>query len=446
MNEDALQDIMNDERRHSSTLYTSQLGIGLNCFSSTLSAISSIALIVILLRSDKGLSTVYHRRIMSIAVATLVASLAMAFSTLPMPKDMIYTAFEGIVAGNTLTCDIQYFFISLGGHSYYWFIMILALYYVCRIVLNKSEQKFRNRIEVPMHIIAAVYSFGMSALIVGHRLSNPTPNTPPYCNAAPYPYWCEEEECDLLRGSETWIHNLALITFLIGSFVIVTVIICLILTVIWVFKKEREVNSLMNEYDVPNDIDVLLNNNLLSTRASFIQAMCYLLVYCIRAVFISISLTSGLENLPQGMQIFHCLVNPLDGFFNALIYVSIEVHNLRMAEASRDGQKPSILSALQRVIKQGDTSNVAVISDLSIVRDDREAIVHVKEEDGRVTESKCSVKGDDLDNFFRSIEKEYIEENESNPSNNVSNLNDDGLSYPSNNDLSTGTRMLEMCR
>ena len=164
MNEDALQDIMNDERRHSSTLYTSQLGIGLNCFSSsTLSAISSIALIVILLRSDKGLSTVYHRRIMSIAVATLVASLAMTFSTLPMPKDMIYTAFEGIVAGNTLTCDIQYFFISLGANSYYWFsIFILALHYVCRIVLNMSEQKFRNRIEVPMHIIAAaVYFFGM---------------------------------------------------------------------------------------------------------------------------------------------------------------------------------------------------------------------------------------------------------------------------------------------
>jgi hypothetical protein len=70
MNEDMLQDIMNDERRHTSNVYTSKLGIGLNCFSSVLSATSSIALIVVLLRSEKRLSSVYHRRIMSIAVAT----------------------------------------------------------------------------------------------------------------------------------------------------------------------------------------------------------------------------------------------------------------------------------------------------------------------------------------------------------------------------------------
>jgi hypothetical protein len=303
------------------------------------------------------------------------------------------------------------------------------------------EQKFKNRIEVPMHILAAIYSFGMSALIIGNQISNPTPNTPPYCNAAPYPYWCEEEECDLLRGSETWIYELRTVAVVFVFFVIVTVIICLILTVIWVCKKEREVNSLMNEYDVPNDIDVLLNNNLLSTRASFIQAMCYLLVYCIKSLLNYFRITTGFENLPQGLMVFHSLINPLDGFFNALIYVSIEVHNLRMAEASRDGQKPSILSALQRVIKQGDTSNVAVISGLSVVRDDTEAIVHIKEEDGRVTESKCSVKGNDLDDFFRSIEKEYIGENQSNPSNNDMHLNDDGLSYPSNNDLSTSTSL-----
>jgi hypothetical protein len=94
-----------------------------------------------------------------------------------------------------------------------------------------------------------------------------------------------------------------------------------------------------------------------------------------------------------------------------------------MAEASRDGQKPSILSALQRVIKQGDTSNVAVISDLSIVRDDTEAIVHVTEEDGRVTENKFSVKHD---YSIESLAEDF---------------NDDGLSYPSNNNVSSGTSL-----
>ena len=180
MNNTTLSEVYDDERRHSSTVYTSKLGIGLNCFSSVLSAISSIALIVILLRSDKRLSSVYHRRIMSIAVATLITSIAMAFSTLPMPKDIIYTAFEGIVAGSILTCDIQYLFIALGLHFYYWFILILAQYYVCRIVFNMSEYRFKRRIEIPMHVIAAVHSVSISALLVWSELPNPTPNAPPY--------------------------------------------------------------------------------------------------------------------------------------------------------------------------------------------------------------------------------------------------------------------------
>jgi hypothetical protein len=229
------------------------------------------------------------------------------------------------------------------------------------------------------------------------------------------------------------------------------------LTVIWVRKKEREANIFLEEYDVSNDIDVLLKNNLLTTRASFIQAMCYLLVYCLKTLIYYFRVTSGLGDLSRGWQIFHCVTNPLDGFFNALIYLSIEVHNLRMAEASRDGQKPSRLEALRRVIKQGDASNVAVISHLSIVRDDTEAIVHVREDDGRITESKFSVKGSELEDFFHSVEREYIEEDRSNSSNSASisekhdhssvspfapdeSFNDDNLSYPSNN-FSSGTTL-----
>jgi hypothetical protein len=411
MNNTTLSEVYDDERRHSSTVYTSKLGIGLNCFSSVLSATSSIALIVIFLRSDKRLSSLYHRRIMSIAVATLVTSLAMAFSTLPMPKDMIYTAYEGIVAGSTLTCDIQYFFISLGAHFYYWFILILALYYVCRIVFSMSEYRFKKRIEIPMHIIAAVHSVGSSALLVWSELPSPSPFSPPYCTAVSYPYWCYEEDCDLLRGTIKWTDALMFLSLSFVCFVIISMFICLILTVIWVYAKERSVISLRRDYDVSNDIDVLLTNNLLSTRASFIQAMCYLLVYGLGSIFSLIRNIIGFENLSPGLQIGQCLINPSDGFFNALIFVSIEVHNLRMAEASHDGQKPPLLDALRRVVTQGDTTNVAVISHLSIVCDDIEAIVHVQEDDGPITLSKCSVKADELENVIHNIAQDYVTEN-----------------------------------
>jgi hypothetical protein len=187
--------------------------------------------------------------------------------------------------------------------------------------------------------------------------------------------------------------------------------ICLTLTVIWVYAKERSVISLRRDYDVSNDIDVLLTNNLLSTRASFIQAICYLLVYGLGTIFLLIRNIIGFENLSPGFQIVDCLIKPLDGFFNALIFVSIEVHNLRKAEASDDGQKPPLLETLRRVVTQGDTMNVAVISRLSIVFDDKEATVNVEEEDGQITLTKFSIKDDDLENFFNNIATDYVTEN-----------------------------------
>jgi hypothetical protein len=276
-----------------------------------------------------------------------------------------------------------------------------------------SEYRFRKRVEIPMHVIAAVYSISISALLVIKQISNPTPNTPPHCNAAPYPYWCDEEECDLLRGTVRWLDTLRFVSSVVFYVLNVSVGICLILTVFWVYMKERSIASLRRDYDVSNDIDVLLDNNLLNTRASFIQAMCYLLVYSIKVLFTLTRVTSGLGNMSRGWQILHCLINPLDGFFNALIFVSIEVHNLRNAEASGDGQKSSLLETLWRVINQGDTTNVAVISHLSIVYDDNEAIVHVKEEDGQISQSKCSIKGDELENFFSNLATDYFTENQS---------------------------------
>ena len=181
-----------------------------------------------------------------------------------------------------------------------------------------------------------------------------------------------------------------------------------ILTVFRVYTKTRSIASLRRYYDVSNDIDVLIDSNLLNTRDSFIQAMCYLIVYCSKSVFSLFRLNSRLGNLSRGWQILHCLINPLDGFFNALIFVSIEVHNLRKAEASDDGQKPPLLETLRRVVTQGDTTNVAVISHLSIVYDDKEAIVHVKEEDGQISQSKCSIKDDELENFFNNIATDYL--------------------------------------
>jgi hypothetical protein len=57
-------------------------------FSGSLSAISSAAIIYVILRSEKGLSGIYHRIMFGMSTADILGSLAMALTSLPMPSYM----------------------------------------------------------------------------------------------------------------------------------------------------------------------------------------------------------------------------------------------------------------------------------------------------------------------------------------------------------------------
>jgi len=98
--------------------------------SGTVSAISSSTIIFLFLRSQPRLSTIYHTRIMfDMSFADIMASTAMALSTLPMPRNddpvwnrsAEYGSYNGkifwsdqIKVGKEQTCAVQGFFYSTG--------------------------------------------------------------------------------------------------------------------------------------------------------------------------------------------------------------------------------------------------------------------------------------------------------------------------------------------
>jgi hypothetical protein len=88
-------------------------------FSGSLSAISSTLIIYVILRSQTGLSSIYHRIMFGMSIADILSSVSIALSTLPMPsfmpqeKDFEYR-WTGPRLGNTSTCNAQGFFQTFG--------------------------------------------------------------------------------------------------------------------------------------------------------------------------------------------------------------------------------------------------------------------------------------------------------------------------------------------
>ena len=96
-----------DERIGIETIFNSWTGMSITVVVSLASATTSALVIYLILRSETKLSeSVFHRIFLCISVADTIHYLSMSASTLPMPKDMIYTNYEGLILGNDLTCAI----------------------------------------------------------------------------------------------------------------------------------------------------------------------------------------------------------------------------------------------------------------------------------------------------------------------------------------------------
>jgi len=152
--EDAIFDAMNNQDTYVNTVYTSALGLNIVRVTGSLSAVSSALIIFVILHSSTKLTTIYHRIIALMSIGDIVGSLAMALTTLPMPKDMIYTQFEGLTAGNTRTCELQGFLFTVGTSFTVCYNTILCIYYVCSIRFHMTEEAFKKWSEPGLHCLA----------------------------------------------------------------------------------------------------------------------------------------------------------------------------------------------------------------------------------------------------------------------------------------------------
>ena len=165
--------------------YHSLLAVIITTITGSLSAISSCCLILVILRSQSKLNTVYHRITFGMSCADIMSSVAMALTTIPLPKslpnDIIeleadfvdYDNWAGMKLGNVQTCSAQGFFFTFGILAMYVYNLMLCVYYVCALVFHTKEKLIIRRVEPALHMFPITLGLGRALNFLFFNAYNP---------------------------------------------------------------------------------------------------------------------------------------------------------------------------------------------------------------------------------------------------------------------------------
>ena len=145
----------------------------------SLSVLSSVLIIVLVLRSSTCLSSTYHRIMVGLSITDIFSSAAMALTHLPMPKPGLSEcvdlySYQGLRLGNTHTCTAQGFFSTFGVMSTYSYNAGLTVYFACAIYFKLKRRTIQNRVEPVLHSLALLVPLALAILPIIDGNYNPS--------------------------------------------------------------------------------------------------------------------------------------------------------------------------------------------------------------------------------------------------------------------------------
>ena len=392
-----------DERAHVDTVYTSVIGVVIATTSGIFSSLCSLQK-----ESYLGLATVYHRLIFSLSIFEVSISVAIALTTLPMPKDMIYQQFEGLLLGNTDTCTAQGFFFVLGGTCASMYNCFLLVYYLLSIRYQMKDSTISKLIEPLMHGYALAYGFSISISLIALDAFNPTPYDV-WCTAITYPWWCPgTDEACLLRASKKsyTVRNVMLLHFIL----IAVVMVGSLALVIWtIYAQESlfkmyKLNSALSRF-TQTDEQEQFDRDFYYTKTILKQALAYTVAYASINVFPFISIITGRPN-NFVLSVTHLSIRPSQGVFNLLIFIYHKIHNI-----SRNEPDISFCDAIRKIFEGGEEPE-NVISTIYLVRRDEDDKVqeHCYGEEGSNSKSSVVVSKEQnyIDSSLATLENDNL--------------------------------------
>jgi hypothetical protein len=367
---------LQDPRVDVETVYTSLIGISITATTATLSALSSIVIIYVISKSSKGFfGSVYHRIMVGMSMADILQSITMAFTTLPMPTDMIYDQFQGLIHGTEITCRIQgsiYLYGYLSGNTY---IIFLLYYYYCAIHLNMADFRFRKYFEPILHAFSILFSLAIAIMCWTFDFIKPSPMYS-FCTVSLYPYWCKGPD-DCLSDERSYSRTakvLSLITTFTLGITGMFGIVCLIIIVRSMYVRERsflqEQNIMANETAKGTDDRIARQvawDDFIYTKRVMRQSLYYVLAYLSAYIFPIIRTVAYFAGAqyPKSTwyQICFVLMRPSQGVLNLLIFLYHKIWKLQ-----RQFPNLSYFEAMKSILFHGEKEEDKAISSIESVR------------------------------------------------------------------------------
>jgi len=205
----------------------------------SISIIASSAVVVMIARSAKKLSTTQNRLLTGLSVSDIISSFAMSFTSLPMPKD---TPYVWMALGNTRTCEAQSFVFLLGAIVTPSYNAGICIIFLLKVRYGMSDSKIRTKVEPFLHGIPILTSLSFCVYCLKKEFFNPVGFT---CYVSDYPRHCTLDPnvpCERGEGvHDNWIVKcgIYLISIIIPSVIFGTMTTLYITVRLQVRRMER---------------------------------------------------------------------------------------------------------------------------------------------------------------------------------------------------------------
>ena len=307
------------------------------------SVIAPLAIIYIISTSTKGCSTIYHRIMIGISIANIIASIAISLSAPSLIKPgtlMNRFELEENRLGSTQTCSSTqqgFPFLNLNGSVVAnVFTAIACVYYICDAVCSIQNAMLQQRVIEPLlHFTPLVMALVVSTPFLPLQMYNPTPSRS-WCAPDHLPYWCENATC--MRGIPS-ITKKDMITCVLVALNSIVILMSLILVFRKVWKQNQIIVRSLEDTDLSLSAGVAHEVNLRhqATKILSLQSLAYAgaliltLLFQVLGTLVSmichwtgddaVSLTS--------LGKLKLIIQPLQGLLNFIIFVGGKIFLIR---------------------------------------------------------------------------------------------------------------------
>ena len=345
--EEIYENTVNDERTHRTYVSTSKLGSNIARGLSSLSIVSLLILITLIFRSRAGLSTLYHRIVFCMSVASILAAMAMGLTTLPMPKDMIYTQFETAVYGNQATCTAQGLVYVAGTRTAFLYFSSLCIYYLASIRFKMSESQTRKRVEPWIHCYILCSTTAVSILCFASKFINPSPDRP-WCAPLQYPWYCDVDDWQdcFIRDTDVTLSSSAVFIIYLENLVTIITFFSTMTLIVWtVYKQEQLIKAYIARVHISRNNSrnlAMCRSRHQFTRTIMVQALSYIIVYLFFSLDIFYIAYRDLSSrifeqeatdAPLWTRYYYLTSKPVQGFVYFLMFVGQKVYGIRQVKS-----------------------------------------------------------------------------------------------------------------